>query len=153
MALSSRAGRKDSGRRRAPPRVWSCRCPLSPGAPSKTPRVCLSSCVCAYELSFHLRKELFLAELIECQRWLGAWLSSRGLMLSPSARRNPAVCFLLNLVENLYNMPQSGSSYFGLITPEPTLSYQPGDSPLGQGPGRTTPPARTRAPRCRQRLA
>lgn len=49
------------------------------------------------------------------------------------------MCFLLNLVENLYNMPQSGSSYFGLITPEPTLSYQPGDSPLGQGPGRTPP--------------
>lgn len=44
-------------------------------------------------------------------------------MLSPSACRNSGVCFLLNLVENLYNMPQSGGSYFGLITPEPTLSY------------------------------
>lgn len=55
------------------------------------------------------------------------------------------MCFLLNLVENLYNTPQSGSSYFGLITPEPTLSYQPGDSPLGQGPGRTSPPPAPRS--------
>lgn len=44
-------------------------------------------------------------------------------MLSLSACRNLGVCFLLNLVENLYNVPQSGGSYFGLLTPEPTLSW------------------------------
>lgn len=30
--------------------------------PSQKPCVCLFSCVCAYELSFHLRRELFLAD-------------------------------------------------------------------------------------------
>lgn len=43
--------------------------------PSPKPHVCLS-CVCAYELSFHLREELFLEALIKRRRWLGAWLSS-----------------------------------------------------------------------------
>lgn len=54
-------------------------------------------------------------------------------MLSPSARRNSSVCFLLNLVENLYNMLERGSSYFGLITPEPTLSYHQETLHFGKG--------------------
>lgn len=52
----------------APPCSWCSCSPLShtschgsPGAPAPKPCVCQSSCVCAYELSFHLRKELFLA--------------------------------------------------------------------------------------------
>lgn len=52
----------------APPCTWCSCSPLShtschgsPGAPAPKPCVCQSSCVCAYELSFHLRKELFLA--------------------------------------------------------------------------------------------
>lgn len=72
-------------------------------------------------------------------------------MLSPSACRNLGVCFLLNLVENLYNMPQSGGSYFGLITPEPTPSYHQATLHFCKGPGRTSP-SRPRSPRGRQRL-
>lgn len=41
------------------------------------------------------------------------------------------MCFLLNLVENLYNVPQSGGGYFGLLTPEPTLSWHQ-EAPLQQ---------------------
>ena len=43
------------------------------------------------------------------------------------------MCFLLNLVENLYNVPQSSGSYFGLITPEPTPSYHQATLHFGKG--------------------
>lgn len=61
-------------------------------------------------------------------------------MLSPSACRNSGACFLLNSAENLYNVPQSGGSYFRLITPEPTLSYHPATLRFGKGLAEHPPP-------------
>lgn len=61
------------------------------------------------------------------------------------------MCFLLNLVENLYNMLESGSSYFGLITPEPTPSYHQETLHFGKGLAEH-PPIRPCSPCCQQHL-
>lgn len=106
----------------------------------KKPRVCLSSCVCAYELSFHLRKELFLADTNQVS------VLALSVAFKPRAHafaerlQELRHMFLLNSVENLYNMAQSGGSYFRLITPEPTRSYHLVTLHFGKGLAEHPPP-------------
>lgn len=119
MGLSWAAQRQHSGSRR-----WAM-----PGAaqlpaahcPSLQPHVCFS-CVCAYELSFHLRKELFLEALIKHRRWLGAWLSSRGLRAFTARLQELGRVLSLKCREGLHNVLQSDGSYFRLLRAEPTPS-------------------------------